>query len=432
MVIFYTRYIEPMNFEVSVIDSVEALEQFVPEWLAFQETEPCGFTAFNDPRYIIARWKAKNLSPEEESQHAIIIVRDSGKICCIAPFWSRRDSFPIEFGFKKVWSIKIRQLECYGDSFIFCDKGNENNVMFDIVFKTLRQRFPRFDILYMMDIRLNSPFWDYCNRKRLATGIRVRKTFQTPQTVYRIRLGDSMDALMASLDKKQRYSVRRTVKRYHEEQSENCFVKITKPEQVEFLSQAMQQISSSAWQSTAFGTGSMDSEQNCFFFKELALQGVLRSYILQRNGIPIAYRAGIQAGKYFSAMESRYNRAHYEKLYPGIVCLYKHIEELFQENRPEIFDFGLGDYGGYKSVWANDNIESMTLFLTGSFKGTTIVQTQAIINSIVTFGKKTLDRFGFKEMILNFFKGKLRSSKQTQYETNKSESEDDSAHPKRA
>ena len=72
-------------------------------------------------------------------------------------------------------------------------------------------------------------------------------------------------------------------------------------------------------------------------------------YVLERNEIPIAYRLGAQSGRYFSCMESRYDRRNYEKLSPGIVCLYKHLEELFQENTPEILDFGLGDYGGYRT-----------------------------------------------------------------------------------
>jgi hypothetical protein len=89
------------------------------------------------------------------------------------------------------------------------------------------QRCARFDILYLMDVRTNTPLWDYYNVNRLSTGIRVRKTFQTPQTAYRIRLGNSMEDLLATLHKKYRYNVRKTIKNYYEEQTANRFIKIT-------------------------------------------------------------------------------------------------------------------------------------------------------------------------------------------------------------
>ena len=409
-----------MNFDVSVIDTLEALDQFVPEWLEFLKSRPIGATALNDPRYVIAQWKSK-IQTSDKSTHMIVVIRESEKICCIVPFYSQQQSsFPLEFGFKQIGSIKIKQLGCYGDSFVFRDKGDENTTMFDLVFQSLKQQHSQFDILYLGDVRTNTPLWNYYNVNRLATGISVRKTFQTLQTAYRIRLGNSMEELMASLNKKRRYNIRRTIKKYYEQQAKNLFIKISQPEQVEFLLQVVQQIYDRSWQSIASGTQRLNTERNRLFFQELARQGILRCYILERNGTPIAYRLGVQSGKYFSCVESRYDRMYYAKLYPGIVCLYKHLEELFQENTPEIFDFGLGDYGGYKSVWANDNEQSMTLFLTGSFKGAAIVQTQALLNRIVHFGKRTLDRFGVKEWILNFFKGKLRSSKPLS-ETNENE-----------
>jgi hypothetical protein len=133
-----------MTFDISIIDTIEALEQFVPEWLAFLESGPFGATAFNDPRYVLANWKTQN---KETQQSIVVVLRESEEICCIAPLGCQRRAFPIEIGFKKICSIKIQQLGCNGDSFIFHDMGVGNKQMFDHVFQVIRQQFPQFDIL---------------------------------------------------------------------------------------------------------------------------------------------------------------------------------------------------------------------------------------------------------------------------------------------
>ena len=410
-----------MNFDISIIDTLDALERFVPEWLEFLETQPIGATAFNDPRYIIAQWKSM-IHTSDESTHMVIVIRESEKICCIAPFWKQRYVFPVEIGFKKVFSVNIHLLKCFDHSFIFRDMGEKNDAIFEHAFIILKQRFSPFDIMWLTHVRVNTPFGKYLNTHRFVAGIKVRKTFQTFIPTYRIHLGNSMEDLLATLNKKRRKNVRYNIKHYYEGQAENRFIKTTKPEQIESLLQAIQQIDDNAWQSTARGNTNVKTERNRLFYQELAHQGILRCYVLERNGTPIAYRLGVQSGYYFSGLGSKYDRANYEKLYPGIICLYHVLEELFQENTPEIVDLGAYDYGGFKAVWANDKVDASTLFLTGSYKGTAIIQTQAFLNRMVYFGKKILGRFGVKDWVLNFFKGKLRSTK-PQSKTNENEAD---------
>ena len=147
-----------MSSKIQIIDSVEKMEEFLPEWLTFLETKPLGMTVYNDPRFILAQLKY-NPSDVKDRQLHFVVVREDDAIHCIAPLSIQSHLFRLEVSVKKLFPIKMRQMRCFGGSFIYADKPEMYDKYFDAVFDELKNSKIRFDALYFMGFRRNSPFW---------------------------------------------------------------------------------------------------------------------------------------------------------------------------------------------------------------------------------------------------------------------------------
>jgi len=382
-----------MTFTIDMLETPEQIQEILPEWLTFLETKPLGMSVYNDPRFILIHWK--HCSDETEKLH-VLVLREEGIIRCIAPLWVRKNVFKLSVSVKTLFSAKVRQLECFGDSFIYscCDKGKKDTTdgYFKLVFDHLKKADIRFDFLYIMDFRQNSPFWEYC-RDFLTTGkLRTINVLAEQQHDYRIVLPNTMDELLASLDKKKRYSVKRTVKMFDFDAAKDRFTCITSPDQVEHFVNAMDRIAKESWQSKTFGHYRRNTDRSMVYFQELAKSGLLRSYLLERDGIPIAYRNGYQDSTGYYCQESRYDRTHYVDIYPGLVSLFFHIENLFERDRPDFVDFGFG-YLPYKRIFPSEQIESTSIFITATWKGVILARTQKEINRFIFWIKCLLNRW---------------------------------------
>jgi len=399
-----------MTFSIDLLETTEQLREILPEWLAFLETKPLGMSVYNDLRFILAHWRS--LSDEADAKLHILILREVGIIRCIAPFWMSKSIFKLSVSVKTLFSAKgIRQLKCFGDSFIyFCpDEGEKRHTerYFKFVFDHLAKTDIRFDFLYIMDLRKNTPFGEYCCNFRTTGKFRIVDVLVEKQRDYRIILPETMAGFLASLSQKKRYSIKRTVKNFHFDSAKDRFICIASPDQVEYFVDAMDRIAKESWQSKTFGHSQRNTDRSLAYFQELAESGLLRSYLLERDGIPIAYRNGYQDSTGYYCQESRYDRTHYEDLYPGLVCLFFHIENLFEKNRPAFVDFGFGDLG-YKRVWANEEIESTSVYITATWKGYFLARTQKAINHFVFWCKRQLEYWKVADRIRKILQHKNR------------------------
>jgi hypothetical protein len=204
-----------MNFDIFVIDTLEALEQFVPEWLAFLQTQPLGASVYNHPEYMLAHFR-HNPECALNMQLAIVVIREHGQIVCIAPLSIREQRFRLELSVKRLFPVRIRRMVCPGNSFIFTNDSQNVFTYFDAVFETLKQEKIRVDLLVIVGLRNNSPFWDYCTTRLSGKPFRLFNVLTEPQHDSLIHLPDSMETLLASIGSKQRYNVRRTINHFHQ------------------------------------------------------------------------------------------------------------------------------------------------------------------------------------------------------------------------
>ncbi|MDR3183382.1 MAG: GNAT family N-acetyltransferase [Planctomycetaceae bacterium] len=389
-----------MHYNVTLIDTVEKLEDFVPDWLDFLQTEPIGTSLYNNPAYLLANFRHR---PEEfpNLTLAVTVVWENRKIVCIAPLAVQDKFFHLEASYKKLFSVRIRLMICFASSFIYAKERANPDDYFDAVFAALKSSGVRFDLLKFFGLRMNSAFCDYC-RKRL-TG-RFFNVLAEKQHDLLIHLPETMEQLLASIDKKKRKNVRNDLKHFHESVKEYRLERITESVQLESFFDTVMKISANSWQGKTLGLTDWKTDSRLRCWKEIADNGLLRSYILWADGKPIAYRLAYQCNGTFYGQESQYNLS-VSDLAPGIICLYYVLDDLMTYKPVKTYDFDFGTLGN-KRIFANEEIESMIAFMSGSYRGVLLVRLQMFLNRLIFVSKKFLQKLGLADKIRKQMKKK--------------------------
>ncbi len=174
---------------------------------------------------------------------------------------------------------------------------------------------------------------------------------------HRIRLPMSADEYWKTFNSKRRNGLRKERERFGDYELR----RVTDAGDVdEWLADA-QFISQRSWQTQQFGQRIRNNEEERRFLTFLATMGALRSYTLYREGEPVAFVMGHQWNDIFHYDEVGFDR-NLVKLAPGKVLLQEVLDDLMSHDRPDLFDFGLGD-GGYKQFFANEQTRSATLWM---------------------------------------------------------------------
>lgn len=294
---------------------------------------------------------------------------------------------------------------CPGSSFVFAAEDPAKVFSyFDTVFDTLHRLPIRFDLFVVFGIRHHSPFWDYCLTRLTGKPFRCYNVLAEPQSDLRIHLPDSMGTLLASIDKKHRKNIRRAIEHFRTSVNEFRLERITEAPQVEMFLDTMTMIAANSWQGKTFGLADKKTESQIKYWKEIADLGFLRSYILWADDKPIAYRLGYQYQNVYEGQVPGYDLA-YADLSPGIVCLYYCLDDLMNEQPAKLYDFDFGTLGN-KRLFANEEIESTIVFISGSAKGTALAFSQRFLNQCVFVAKKLLTKWGLADQIRQLLKKK--------------------------
>ncbi|MGL6225909.1 MAG: GNAT family N-acetyltransferase [Thermoguttaceae bacterium] len=388
-----------MDLTIDVLCTIEQIEAFVPEWLAFLETAPLGISVYNDPRYILAQLQYNSRNDATSRTLHFVIVRENGKIRCIAPLSIRDHKFRLEIVVKKLFPIKIRQMQVFGESFIYAN-NTDCQKCFELVFEELKKHRVRFDILYIMDFRCNSPFWEFCFSYVGKLGFLYIDVLAEKQSDILIHLPDVPEKILSSLNSKQRYNVKRLLNYFETKIPQHEIIKVTRSDQIEYFFDCVQQISDNSWQSKTFGKSQWKTESRIQSWKKIADEGFLYAHILLAKGLPIAYRNAYKYADCYFAQESRFDQ-NYVEVTPGMVLLYRTLEDLVQTGSAKVLDFGFGTLGN-KKLFGNEEIESMTVFITGSWKGRQLARMQHTVNRLVLWCKKISQRLGITARIRKF------------------------------
>lgn len=193
----------------------------------------------------------------------------------------------------------------------------------------------RADFLLAEDVESTDPLFQL-----LETGSHQLTAFcPAPfQRRHMIDLPDTCEEYWSKFNSKTRSTLRRKLKQFGE-----CRLElINRPFQIpDFLINA-QKVAMRSWQSDLLGLRIHNDEFEMQMLTFLASQNALRAYLLWQEDTPVSFCIGTQYNGVFHYEEVGYDR-DYAKKSPGQILVIRMLEEMYEQHRPSVFDFGGGD-----------------------------------------------------------------------------------------
>lgn len=138
-------------------------------------------------------------------------------------------------------------------------------------------------------------------------------------------------------------------------------VKISEPDQIQYFLEAAHQVSLNTWQSQRLGLRIKNDEEELEQMMFMAINGWLRSYLLMKDNIPVAFKVGYQHQNIFHDVEVGFD-LNYSSVSPGETLLLLILNDMLENDTPLLFDFGGGD-AEYKQRFSSEITRSRSVCL---------------------------------------------------------------------
>lgn len=261
-----------------------------------------------------------------------------------------------------------------------------------------------FDAIFMNYVKADSFLWKYLHDSPI-----IKRSFRFysrrgPEPHLLIRMSGTFDDYMQKFSAKSRNTRLRKIKKLGG-RGDIELIRVTRADDVDKYLDAAAEISRKTWQFKRFGwgVGGWDLELQKACSKFAAQRGWLRSYLLLCGGVPCAYIHGQQyRGRYYHAVLG-FDPA-WSQYSVGTVLQFLVIEDLYKENKPELYDFGT--YAEYKQYFANESYPEAVVWLFRRRPYPLLADSiHRIFCATSTKAKRILDRVGLKERVKQTLRG---------------------------
>ena len=343
-----------MSYSTRIIESIDELKKFESEWLNFISNPVTGNNLSNDPRKI--RYFAER-NPAVALK--VLILEKDGKIDCIAPLYTQPVKFQLTLSVLKIWAFKKRYLKIFGSD-IIRREGSDEFEIYSQVFDTLQDNKFNYDAIYAHHINCATFFWKFCTSEYFTKSkfVLINANLEVRQS-FLIRFEGDYDSYLSSLGKKSRQNLQRTTRKLFRE-NEAKLVKYSQPEQVPEFLDCLNEVYKNCWQAKTFGYKARNTPEQIVYHTELAQEGWLRSYVLFIGDRPVAFEHTLQYEKHCAFQECGYDQ-EFHKLGVGSIVIHLAIEDMYNIDKPDSGDFGIGD-AAYKRTFGHDQVEIVALF----------------------------------------------------------------------
>lgn len=323
------------------------------EWRSFLEHRP-STSIMQDTAWLC----------ERSSEHLLLcFIYRGDSLLGFAPFLRRDWPLKCQFGEITLARLPLRRLCLVGDATHF----PQDAAAYELLFRELLSLEGNSDAVYLSNVPVDSFLWKFAQVSPM-----IRESFtpympDSPAPRVLLRLSGSFEDYMQKFSSKHRKNLRRTARMFQEPTPGGVHaIRFTRPDEVDaFLDQAVE-ISRKTYQWKLLGLGLRSKEDLRKYLSFLARHGWLRSYLLFRGETPCAFVIGVQYRSNFFLDDMGYD-PQWQRFSVGKILQLKVIEDLFQHNRPEVYD--LGDYGLHKSEFGTETLMQgkMLLFRPGVY-----------------------------------------------------------------
>jgi len=338
------------QYSIQRVRSNSAGEPLLTDWKAFAAGSA------SEPMMHNPDWLQGYFAGQLEKLSAYFVYQ-SGSLQGVAPFLSRDWPLKWHLGELTAAQFPLRRLRLLGAT----PGIPEDASAYDLLFTELAKQKNAFDAIYLEGVPLDSFLWNY-----LKTSTLVHEHFRAyfpdlPLPHLQLRFRGSFSDYMKKFSPKQRKNLLRQVTKIREGiVGEMRFEQYTRPDQVPLFLEPAVEISKKTYQWKLHHRGLSATEllrQRLLFAAE---NSWMRCYLLFCGGTPCAFLVGYQCGSRFVIDEIGFDPT-LSKFSPGTSLHLMVIEDLFNRNRPEVYDLGV--YNRYKEVLSTESYLESNVFL---------------------------------------------------------------------
>jgi len=181
------------------------------------------------------------------------------------------------------------------------------------------------------------------------------------ERLYYVELAGTFEDYLRRRSAKSRHNLRRSVKKLLDSNPGGVLEIFTAPEEMPAFHRQAVEISKLTYQDRLLKVGLPDTAEYVNRMQALAEMGEARGYLLRDQGQPIAFAWCTARGRRVTYQVIGY-RPECAASSPGTVLLYLILEDLFQNGRYSLLDFGIGE-AFYKSAFATTHEDFCQAYL---------------------------------------------------------------------
>jgi Acetyltransferase (GNAT) domain/PilZ domain len=358
------------------------LAPFLDAWRECNRRFP-EHTIHSDPDWLQERFK------NEKQNVRLYFLRSGSHIAGAVQFFLSRWSLPCKIANFIVARFPLRVLTLQG----YMPNWPDDASAYDMLFEQLLA--PGCDALQLNHVKTSSFLWSYLHSSPLIRNFFSFHTETRPLPHPFIRISGSFIDYLGKFSKARRNRFREMKQRLRA-RGPVQLMRIIQPSEVDaFLDQAYPLAKKTRQFLDGWGlaTRPIDIVRSDLHF--LAQRGWLRSYLLKCDSLPCAFIVGRQYGPVFYPTDAGVDLA-WRPYGAGTILLLFVLEDLFRENRPELYD--LDDHVSYKEIFANETYLEASVWLVrrSSFYPFLAGSTFKLCNTLTRKAGSLLDVVGLK------------------------------------
>jgi len=330
----------------------EVFQDILDRWEMFRQENKFA-TRYNNPSgFLNMLGKAK----EGSSQPFALVVLNDQDVCAVVNGTVGRERSVCKIGPVSTPSPVMQRLAVGGSAFIHDGKHATIEIVSQILENLITTK--ALDCIEMLNLPVDNPWYDLIVGKKSV----IWNSIAVPQIRWQTQLldqetGERLYFHSSKTRRKQRRQDRILVETFSGDVS---LREITEPDQVDGFIDAAAFIVEQTYQA-GLGIGiQKDNKDLRDFLVELAENRLLRGYLLEAEGKPIAYEVGdMQSGTFF-AWASSY-LPEWSRLSPGIVLTNRIMDKQAKEG-VGLYDFGSGD-AAYKRILGSHRRDEADIIL---------------------------------------------------------------------
>jgi hypothetical protein len=372
------------SLEVLSIDEEGSAADVIHQWNdLLRHAEPLN-SLYASPEWF----QHLSATSPESACRALLLQAPSGDLLGLAPVRFQQVPLPYAIGNRVLATASLRGGFMLGGQPLLPDDPQLYADFFDLFFR----RPDTCECLFFDSVSGQSYFWTFMQQHRSRSA---------PYDVYLpfgvrpwhwIRLFPTFDEYLASMGRKTRYNLRRTVSLAEKACGGNMRAeRIDSVDDVSRLAESVARINQQSWQYRSLGRKLTPDSGLAARLRDLAQRGLLRAYILEMHGGPTAFVIGYQYAGVFYFAETGFDQ-NQAALSPGTVLLHEVMRDLHEHRRPEVLNFGIGD-ATYKRRFANcEGKDAAVLVMRKTMRNRLRRWSHSSLQNAVGLGKRLLGR----------------------------------------